>query len=144
MPIVLKLASMTNKDYLKFTSADDTTYDDVEGWDVVVIRDRKIGIHQSALEEKCVAVQMLFLYTEYLQEDIHEWIEQIVQCIVPLLIFTYHKGTRSAAATTCPMVLVAMRGAVEKKGRNPSEFAALFQVRFSNSLPLMSVCCAPC
>jgi hypothetical protein len=132
MPIVLKLATMSNQDYLKITSADDTQYDEIEGWDVVVVRDRKIGIHQSALEEKCTAVQMLFLYTEYLQEDIHEYIEQITQCIIPLLIFTFHKGTRSAAATTCPILLTAMRAAVDKKGRQMGEFAALFEHIYLN------------
>lgn len=80
-------------------------YCEDEGWEMVNMMGKKIGIKTSVLEDKCTAVEMLVCYSQEMGARFHPFVEKIMTIILPLLKFYFHDGVRFAAATVIPLLL---------------------------------------
>ncbi|KAF8637684.1 hypothetical protein AX16_010759 [Volvariella volvacea WC 439] len=102
MPNVLTIAS---------AKADISIYDDEEnpeereGWEVVSIDGRTLGIRTSAIEEKCQAFETLVIYCSTLGPRFAPYLAQCLELTLPSLKFYFHDGVREACAMLIPMLL---------------------------------------
>mgnify|MGYP002476725042 CR=1 FL=1 len=148
MPSLFETANMKEDVYLDVGEDTDGDETQREGWQYSIIGTRKFGIHNTALDEKNVAVRMIYCFVDNIREGIMTYIPQIVSTIIPLTLFPYHKGIRAAAVTILPLVLHAVKMNGEKTGDLTQFeemfgmfFTALFQAindeEFNNVLPVM-------
>eukprot|EP01101_Sappina_pedata_P007334 TRINITY_DN3845_c0_g1_i1.p1 TRINITY_DN3845_c0_g1~~TRINITY_DN3845_c0_g1_i1.p1 ORF type:complete len:1088 (+),score=593.45 TRINITY_DN3845_c0_g1_i1:90-3353(+) len=87
-----------------------------EGWEVVPVGDKTVGIKTSMLEEKSTACHMLFCYADELGAGFFPHVEEISKVMVPLLKFYYHDGVRQAAAETLPCLLNCSKAYFKNQG----------------------------
>ena len=80
-------------------------YSAEEGWEMVHMNGKKIGIKTSILDEKCTAVEMLVCYAEEMGALFHPFVESIMKMLLPMLKFYFHDGVRYAACTVIPLLL---------------------------------------
>jgi importin-5 len=85
-----------------------------EGWDVMVVGDKRISIHTSSLEEKSTACNMLYCYAAELEEGFYNYVDPVARLLVPLMKFYFHDGVRSAAWTAMPALMQCVRMHAEK------------------------------
>eukprot|EP01098_Paradermamoeba_levis_P002004 TRINITY_DN1231_c0_g1_i1.p1 TRINITY_DN1231_c0_g1~~TRINITY_DN1231_c0_g1_i1.p1 ORF type:complete len:598 (-),score=208.41 TRINITY_DN1231_c0_g1_i1:166-1929(-) len=97
-----------------------------EGFEVIAIGDKQLGIKTSTMEEKATACNMLYCYVTELKEHFFEYVEPVAQIMVPLLVFYYHDDVRSASAQTMGPLLRAAVTGLEKRGKNKAEAFGLF------------------
>jgi hypothetical protein len=148
LPSLLETANMQDDIYLDV--GEDTENGDTErdGWQYTIIGNRKFGIHNTALDEKNVAVRVIYCFVDNLADGLINYIPSIVSTIEPLTKFTFHKGIRSASASTLPLILNAVREHGYKTGDMAmfqQYFAQFFNTlmeaiadeEFSNVLPVM-------
>lgn len=90
-------------------------FDQQEGWEIIPVQGKYIGIHTSLLEEKSNAIDLLSVYACELGADFYPYVKEIVaDIIVPGLSFFYHDGVRYAAAQAVPHLLTAAQQAVAR------------------------------
>ncbi|KAL2911866.1 importin subunit beta-3 [Polyrhizophydium stewartii] len=77
---------------------------DEEGWEMLQMHGQRVGIKTSILEEKCTAVEMLLCYAKELGPLFHQYVEETMRMILPLLTFYFHDGVRFAAAAVIPLL----------------------------------------
>jgi hypothetical protein len=148
MPSLLETANMHEDVYLDVGEDQDGDETQREGWQYTIFGTKKFGIHNTALDEKNVAVRMIYCFVDNIREGIIPHIPNIVATIIPLTLFAYHKGIRAAAVTILPLVLHAVKTHCEKIG-DLSQFEELFNSffetlcaaindeEFNNVLPVM-------
>ncbi|XP_049848859.1 importin-5-like [Schistocerca gregaria] len=108
MPVLLQTANMPDATFFDINSADSPQITGRGGWHYIIIGNRAVGIHNSALEEKTVAVRMIYCIADTLKGGIIEYIEEIVKVIIPLLTFAYHKDIRTTASSSVPSILTCI------------------------------------
>lgn len=86
--------------------------DDIQGidadndWQFVNLGQQKnFGIKTAGLEEKASACEMLVCYARYLKEGFADYVEEVLQLMIPLLKFYFHDTVRVAAAESLPYLL---------------------------------------
>jgi hypothetical protein len=82
-----------------------------DGWEFVRMDNQKIGIKTTVLEEKCTAVEMLICYARELGVGFHQYAEEVLRLVIPLLKFYFHEGVRHAAAAVLPHIFSSMKAA---------------------------------
>lgn len=133
MPFLLKHAGMTKKDFMTYSIHDGNDVAEEAGWEFYVVRDKKVGIHQAALDEKLSACTQLHLYVEYLGDLLfNDWMQALAQLFVPLMSFAFHKSIRATALATIPLLLNSTKSFCEKSGRPITVFNELFQYCWTN------------
>lgn len=137
LPSLLETANMQDDVYLDV--GEDTENGDThrDGWQYTIIGSRKIGIHNTALDEKNVAVRMIYCFVDNLGDALINYIPTITATIAPLTTFAFHKGIRGAAASTLPTILAAVRSHCYKTG-DMTEFNAYFADFFENLITAVS------
>jgi len=131
LPSLLETASMQEDVYLDVGEDTDNGDTHRDGWQYSIIGTKKFGIHNTALEEKNVAVRMIYCFVDNLTDGIMSYVPNIVSVVAPLTMFPYHKGIRAAAATTLPMILNAARVHGQKSG-DDTAFNEYFELFFHN------------
>ncbi len=104
---------------------DDTeieVYDQDEGWDVVDLHGKHIGIHTSLLDEKANAIELLVLYASSLKGDFYPYVKEIAANVLSGLEFFFHDGVRYAAAQAILPLLICAKEA------NPGNSAAVLEL----------------
>ena len=104
-------------DIAVFDDDQDTTESEEDGWEVMRLHGQRIGIKTSVLEEKCTAVEMLLCYTKELGPLFHEYVDQTMQLILPLLKFYFHDGVRVASITVIPLLFTSWVKADYPRGK---------------------------
>lgn len=128
MPFLLQYAGLTNKDFLVYQTYDGGDVDSETGWDFYIVRDKKIGIHQAALDEKLGACTQLHLYIEYLHDLIFaKWMEPIAKTLIPLMTFAFNKSIRATAIASVPLMLNATKTYCQKNNTPSTVFNSLFE-----------------
>jgi len=87
-----------------------------EGWELIPVGDKRIGINTSALEEKATACNMLYCYAAELKEGFFPYVDEVTKLLVPLMKFYYNDGVRQAAVTTMPHLLTSSYLYLQKSG----------------------------
>lgn len=96
-------------------------FSEEDGWEFVVIDDKRFCIKTTSLDEKCTALEMLSCYAKELGETFRPYAEQVIGVAVPLIKFYFHEGVRQASATLIPFLLRDL-----KPSQPSAEFNALW------------------
>ncbi|CAN6614779.1 importin subunit beta-3 [Trichomonascus vanleenenianus] len=95
-----------------------------DGWEILPIQGKYVGIHTSLLDEKSNAIDLLSVYASELGADFYPYVKEIVvDVIVPGLNFFYHDGVRYAAAAAAPHLLSCAQKAVARQNGGDMERA---------------------
>lgn len=77
-----------------------------EGWELVSLKGKIIGIKTSALEDKNTAIELITIYAEILEENFEPFVMQTMHKIaVPGLSFFFHDPVRVSSAKLIPQLL---------------------------------------
>jgi hypothetical protein len=83
-----------------------------DGWELVPLRGKVIGIKTSALDDKHMAIELIVIYAQVLQEAFEPYVSEIMDKIVlPSLAFFFHDPVRVAAARCIPPLLSSYKTA---------------------------------
>lgn len=93
-------------------------FEQQEGWEILPLQGKYIGMHTAALEEKASAIDILGIYASVLGEDFYPYAKEIVtDIILPGMNFFYHDGVRYSALQIIPNIIHTVQKAV-LKGKN--------------------------
>ena len=77
-----------------------------EGWELVPLKGKIIGIKTSALEDKNTAIELITIYAQILEEAFEPYVLETMEKIaVPGLAFFFHDPVRVSAAKLIPQLL---------------------------------------
>ena len=104
MPPLLELASA--KADIQLLDNDEEALDQDEGWELVPLKGKVIGIKTQTLEDKNTAIELITIYAQILEGDFAPYVENISkQVALPSLAFFFHDPVRVAAAKLIPQLL---------------------------------------
>eukprot|EP01110_Echinostelium_bisporum_P009977 TRINITY_DN3465_c0_g1_i1.p1 TRINITY_DN3465_c0_g1~~TRINITY_DN3465_c0_g1_i1.p1 ORF type:complete len:1087 (+),score=415.45 TRINITY_DN3465_c0_g1_i1:159-3419(+) len=113
MPGLIQLAQ-TKTDITIADESDETEQKD--GWEYVVLGDKRVGINTTSLEEKANACNMILCYAEELEEGFFPYVDSVQKLMVPLLKFYYNDNVRQAAVSCMVPVLQSAASYLKKAG----------------------------
>jgi hypothetical protein len=77
-----------------------------DGWELVPLKGKIIGIKTSALEDKNTAIELITIYAQILEENFEPYVMETMEKIaVPGLAFFFHDPVRVSAAKLIPQLL---------------------------------------
>lgn len=77
-----------------------------EGWELVPLKGKVIGIKTSTLDDKHMAIELIVIYAQVLEEEFHRFVDNIMDKIaLPGLAFFFHDPVRVASAKCVPALL---------------------------------------
>ncbi|KAJ5894586.1 Importin subunit beta-3 [Penicillium taxi] len=77
-----------------------------EGWELVPLKGKIIGIKTSALEEKNTAIELITIYAQILEQAFEPYVMETMEKIaVPGLAFFFHDPVRVSSAKLIPQLL---------------------------------------
>lgn len=77
-----------------------------EGWELVPLKGKVIGIKTSSLDDKNMAIELLVVYAQVLEEDFADYVPSIMQDIaIPGLAFFFHDPVRVCSARLVPQLI---------------------------------------
>lgn len=77
-----------------------------EGWDLIPIKDKVIGIKTTTLDDKNTAIELIVVYAQHLEAAFEPYVNDIMDNIaLPSLAFFFHDPVRVAAAKAIPQLL---------------------------------------
>lgn len=124
MPPLLELASAKADITLLEDDEQISTYEQEEGWELVPLKGKVIGIKTSLLEDKHMAIELIVIYAQQLQEAFEPYVIQIIQTIsIPGLAFFFHDPVRIASAKSVPYLLSAYK---KRHGERSDEMLKLW------------------
>jgi hypothetical protein len=89
-----------------------------EGWELVPLKGKIIGIKTSTLDDKHMAIELLVVYAQVLEGDFAPYVPEIMEFIVlPGLAFFFHDPVRVVSAKCVPQLLNSFK----KAFGNPSQ-----------------------
>jgi hypothetical protein len=85
---------------------------DEEGWELVPLKGKVIGIKTSVLDDKHMAIELIVIYAQVLEDAFEPYVTNIMEKIaLPGLAFFFHDPVRVASAKCVPMLLNAYKKA---------------------------------
>ncbi|KAH8887044.1 ARM repeat-containing protein [Thozetella sp. PMI_491] len=106
MPPLLELASA--KADIQLLEDDDQIeqFQQEEGWELVPLRGKTIGIRTSAMDDKNMAIELLVVYAQVLEGAFADYAPEIMEKIaLPGLAFFFHDPVRFVSAKLVPQLL---------------------------------------
>lgn len=83
-----------------------------EGWELVPLKGKMIGIRTSALEDKNTAIELITIYAQILEAAFEPYVLETMEKIaVPGLAFFFHDPVRVSSAKLAPQLLNSYRKA---------------------------------
>jgi hypothetical protein len=83
-----------------------------DGWELVPIKGKMIGIKTSTLDDKHMAIELIVIYAQVLEEAFEPYVNDIMDTIaLPGLAFFFHDPVRVASAKCVPALLNAYKKA---------------------------------
>lgn len=125
MPPLIELASAKADVQLFDDDEQIQNIDQDEGWEVVPVRGRYIGIRTSTLEDKHFAIDLLVTYAQQLKGAFEPYVEKILKDIaLPGLMFLFNDPVRFSSAKLVPQLLGSYK---EAHGVQAPRFVALWR-----------------
>jgi len=85
---------------------------DEEGWELVPLKGKVIGIKTSILDDKHMAIELIVIYAQVLEDAFEPYVNDIMEKIaLPGLAFFFHDPVRVASAKCVPALLNAYKKA---------------------------------
>lgn len=107
-----------------------------EGWELVPLKGKVIGIKTSTLDEKNIAIELIVIYAQILEAAFEPYVSQIAEKIVlPGLAFFFHDPVRVSSAKCVPQLLNSYKKA---HGDRSPQFGKLWEVTVQKVLEVLS------
>lgn len=136
MPPLMKLASAKADIQLLDDDEQIATVQQEEGWELVPLRGKMIGIKTSILEEKHMAIELIVIYAQQLEAAFEPYVLEIMEKVtLPGLAFFFHDPVRVAAAKSVPMLLNSYKRA---HGPRSQPLAKLWEITVDKVLEVLS------
>jgi importin-5 len=96
-----------------------------EGWELVPLKGKHIAIKTSVLDDKNMAIELIVIYAQVLQEAFEPYVTEIMDKIaLPSLAFFFHDPVRVSAAKCVPALLTCYKKA---HGSESTQLGALWE-----------------
>ncbi|KAI9729351.1 MAG: hypothetical protein M1834_006874 [Cirrosporium novae-zelandiae] len=136
MPPLMLLASASADIELIEDEDEVRKYEGEEGWELVPIKGKTIGIKTSTLDDKNMAIELIAIYTEILQEHFEPYVPEIMEkIVVPGLAFFFHDPVRVSSAKCIPYLLTSYKKA---HGVQSPQFQMLWAKTLKEILEILS------
>ncbi|KAL8690553.1 MAG: hypothetical protein Q9218_004030 [Villophora microphyllina] len=107
-----------------------------EGWELVPLKGKVIGIKTSTLEDKHMAIELIVIYAQQLEAAFAPYVLEIMEKVsLPGLAFFFHDPVRIASAKSVPMLLNAYKRA---NGERSPPMARLWETTIDKVLEVLS------
>ncbi|KAK0713787.1 armadillo-type protein [Lasiosphaeria miniovina] len=106
MPPLLQLASAKADIQLLEDDEQIEQFQQEDGWELLPLRGKTIGIRTSSMDDKNMAIELLVVYAQVLEGDFSPWVADIMEKIaLPGLAFFFHDPVRFVSAKLVPQLL---------------------------------------
>ena len=136
MPPLLELAAA--KADIQLIDDDDQVdaIDQDDGWELVPLKGKVIGIKTSALEDKNTAIELITIYAQILEAHFEPFVVEITENIaLPSLAFFFHDPVRVASAKLLPQLLNSYKKA---HGAQSPQFQLLWSKCCEKEIEILS------
>ncbi|KAL2115085.1 hypothetical protein VTJ04DRAFT_10748 [Mycothermus thermophilus] len=107
-----------------------------EGWELVPLRGKTIGIKTNVMEDKHMAIELLVVYAQVLEQDFAPHADEIMEKIaLPGLAFFFHDPVRYVSAKLVPQLLSCVKRAY---GPQSEQLASLWAKTIDKLLEVLA------
>ncbi|KAL1301645.1 hypothetical protein AAFC00_005868 [Neodothiora populina] len=125
MPPLLELAKAKADIQLLDDEENVAQIEQEEGWELVPLKGKFIGIKTSTLDDKHMAIELIVVYAQHLEGAFQDYVLDTMESIaIPGLAFFFHEPVRVAAAKCVPALLSSYKVA---QGLQSPQFQQLWQ-----------------
>jgi len=136
MPPLMELASAKADIQLLDDDEQISSFQQEEGWELVPLKGKVIGIKTSTLENKHMAIELIVIYAQQLEEAFEPYVLEIMDKVaLPGLAFFFHDPVRIASAKSVPMLLNSYKKA---HGERSASMAKLWELAVEKILEVLS------
>ncbi|KAI5361577.1 putative importin-beta domain, armadillo-like helical, TOG domain, importin beta family [Septoria linicola] len=125
MPPLMKLAQAKADIQLLDDEENVQQIEQEEGWELVPLKGKYIGIKTSTLDDKFMAIELITVYAQNLEAGFAPYVLEIMEKVaIPGLAFFFHDPVRVASAKAVPQLLNSFKVAY---GINSNEYMNLWK-----------------
>ncbi|MCJ1229092.1 hypothetical protein MMC12_005757 [Toensbergia leucococca] len=136
MPPLMELASAKADIQLLDDEETIANVQQEEGWELVPLKGKVIGIKTSILEDKHMAIELIGIYAQQLEAAFEPYVLEILEKVsLPGLAFFFHDPVRVASAKSVPMLLNSFKKA---HGERSPQMAKLWELTIEKVLEVLS------
>ncbi|KAH0542383.1 hypothetical protein FGG08_003228 [Glutinoglossum americanum] len=136
MPPLLELASAKADIQLLEDEDQVAQVEQEEGWELVPLKGKMIGIKTTTLDDKNMAIELLVVYAQVLEAAFEPYVLEIMEKVaLPGLAFFFHDPVRVASAKCVPQLLNSYRKA---HGDRSQQLAGLWDKTVIKILEVLS------
>ena len=111
-------------------------FEQEEGWELVPLKGKVIGIKTSILEDKHMAIELIVIYAQQLEAAFEPYVLNIMENVaLPGLAFFFHDPVRVASAKSVPMLLNSYKKA---HGERSPQMAKLWELTLEKVLEVLT------
>ena len=136
MPPLMELASAKADIQLLDDDEQIAKVQQEEGWEMVPLKGKVIGIKTSILEDKHMAIELIVIYAQQLEGAFEPYVFNIMEKVsLPGLAFFFHDPVRVASAKSVPVLLNSVKKA---HGETSNQLGELWKVVIDKVLEVLS------
>ena len=136
MPPLLELAGAKADIQLLDDDEQIANFEQEEGWELVPLKGKVIGIKTSTLEDKHMAIELIVIYAQQLEAAFEPYVMEIMQNVaLNGLSFFFHDPVRVASAKSVPMLLNSYKKA---HGERSAPMAKLWEMTMDKVLEVLA------
>ena len=138
MPPLMELASAKADIQLLDDEDQIAKFQQEDGWEMVPLKGKVIGIKTSALEDKHMAIELIVIYAQQLEGAFAQYVLNIMENVsLPGLAFFFHDPVRVASAKSVPVLLNSIKKA-DSAGEHSTSLRQLWEITVGKVLELLS------
>ncbi|KAF2723421.1 ARM repeat-containing protein [Polychaeton citri CBS 116435] len=135
MPPLMKLAQAKADIQLLDDEENVAQIEQEDGWELVPLKGKYIGIKTSTLDDKFMAVELIAVYAQNLKAGFAPYVIEIMDKVaVPGLAFFFHDPVRVASAKAIPQLLESYKAA---QGLSSPEYLGLWKSTIEKVLEVL-------
>ena len=135
MPPLLELAKAKADIQLLDDEDNVAQIEQEEGWELVPLKGKFIGIKTSTLDDKHMAIELIVIYAQYLKAAFEPYVLDIMENVaIPGLAFFFHDPVRVASAKSVPQLLNSYK---EAHGLQSQQFQQLWATSVGKVLEVL-------
>ncbi|KAK5125268.1 hypothetical protein LTR85_000944 [Meristemomyces frigidus] len=135
MPPLMKLAQAKADIQLLDDEENVAQIEQEEGWELVPLKGKYIGIKTSTLDDKFMAVELLTVYAQNLEKGFADYVVTVMDTVaIPGLAFFFHDPVRVASAKCVPQLLSSYKAAY---GEKSGEYNQLWKATIEKVLEVL-------
>ncbi|KAK5104604.1 importin subunit beta-3 [Lithohypha guttulata] len=130
---LLQLASA--KADIQLLEDSDDLPDQEDGWELVPLKGKVIGIKTQTLEDKNTAIELITIYAQILEAHFAKYVEEIMDKVaLPGLAFFFHDPVRVSSAKLIPALLASYK---KQFGDRSEQLARLWAVTVEKEIEIL-------